>query len=88
MCNWIFSHGRNSRHYVAACAHTTGHDRAHTNPAQPAGPAEWLVSKKASNVRSSDLFIMPEIIPNIISDQASITSQVTDSLGSFKLDRQ
>ena len=43
MCNWIFSHGRNSRHNVAACAHTTGHDRAHTNPAQPAGPAEWLV---------------------------------------------
>ena len=43
-------------HSVVACARTTGHDCARTNPVQPS-PAEWLLSKKGSNLRSSDLFM-------------------------------
>ena len=43
-------------HSVVACARTTGHDCVRTTPVRPS-PAEWLLSKEGSNLRSSALFM-------------------------------
>ena len=64
-------------HSVVTWARTTGHDCA----SRPS-PAEWLLSKKGSNLRSSDLFMAwnyPRCYFKTVCDY-----QFPDRLGSFK----
>ena len=49
-------HAGGTRSQRGRCARTTGHVCARTNPVRPS-PAEWLLSKKGSNLRSSNLFM-------------------------------